>query len=182
MDGYGCGATLWVTWKGCYDALNRVQREWNRADEREREADVEQAADQHVERLGQLLVERAVAVCVKAGEERGLQRREGVAEYIALAKRTRDKKNEQLQAEQQALAMDRLGLGGGGGGGGAFGGGSGGGAREWAVVKESEHVFTKKAKDWGFREFMPLKKLEDERAGYLNEGTITIGVQLEQRP
>ena len=50
------------------------------------------------------------------------------------------------------------------------------------MVKESEHVFTKKAKDWGFREFMPLKKLEDERAGYLNEGTITIGVQLEQRP
>ena len=74
------------------------------------------------------------------------------------------------------------GGGGGAGGGGGFGGGSGGGVREWSVVKESEHVFTKKAKDWGFREFMPLKKLEDERAGYLNEGTITIGVQLEQRP
>ena len=51
-----------------------------------------------------------------------------------------------------------------------------------SVVKESVHAFCKRAKDWGFREFMPLKKLEDERAGYLNEGTITIGVQLEQRP
>ena len=35
VDGYGCGATLWVTWKGCYDALNRVQREWNRHEERQ---------------------------------------------------------------------------------------------------------------------------------------------------
>ena len=37
------------------------------------------------------------------------KRREGVAEYIALALKTREKKNEQLQAEQLALAMDRLG-------------------------------------------------------------------------
>ena len=35
VDGYGCGATLWVTWKGCYDAVNRIQRDWNRHDERE---------------------------------------------------------------------------------------------------------------------------------------------------
>ena len=31
VDGYGCGATLWVTWKGCYDGANRIQREWNRS-------------------------------------------------------------------------------------------------------------------------------------------------------
>ena len=35
VDGYGCGATLWVTWKGCYDALNRVQRDWNKHEDRE---------------------------------------------------------------------------------------------------------------------------------------------------
>ena len=35
VDGYGCGATLWVTWKGCYDALHRVTREWNKHEERE---------------------------------------------------------------------------------------------------------------------------------------------------
>ena len=43
-------------------------------------------------------------------------------------------------------------------------------------MKESNHVFFKRAKDWGFREFMQLDKLEDPSAGFLNEGTITIGV------
>ena len=32
------------------------------------------------------------------------------------------------------------------------------------IVKESDHVFTKRAKDWGFREFMPLEKLRDPQA------------------
>jgi len=35
VDGYGAGATLWVTWKGCYDGGGRVQRDWNRHEERE---------------------------------------------------------------------------------------------------------------------------------------------------
>jgi len=35
VDGYGAGATLWVAWKGCYDGANRIQRDWNRHDERE---------------------------------------------------------------------------------------------------------------------------------------------------
>ena len=35
VDGYGCGATLWVTWKGCYDGIHRIQREWNHHEERE---------------------------------------------------------------------------------------------------------------------------------------------------
>ncbi len=36
VDGYGAGATLWVTWRGCYDGGGRVQRDWNRHEERER--------------------------------------------------------------------------------------------------------------------------------------------------
>ena len=48
-----------------------------------------------------------------------------------------------------------------------------------SVVKESQHSFCKRAKDWGFREFMPLDKLEDPHEGFLNEGTISIGVHLE---
>ncbi len=51
-----------------------------------------------------------------------------------------------------------------------------------SVVKESQHAFCKRAKDWGFREFMPLDKLEDPREGFLNEGTITIGVFLDITP
>ena len=35
VDGYGCGATLWVTWQGQYDGANRIQRDWNRAEERD---------------------------------------------------------------------------------------------------------------------------------------------------
>jgi len=49
---------------------------------------------------------------------------------------------------------------------------------EETVVKESQHSFSKRAKDWGFREFMPLDKLEDPISGYLNEDALTIGVQL----
>mmetsp|Transcript_36892 Transcript_36892/g.61113 ORF Transcript_36892/g.61113 Transcript_36892/m.61113 type:complete len:478 (+) Transcript_36892:72-1505(+) len=48
-----------------------------------------------------------------------------------------------------------------------------------SVVKESQHAFCKRAKDWGFREFMPLDRLEDPQAGYLNECGVTIGVLLE---
>ena len=29
MDGYGCGATLWVTWQGSYDQVKRMDREWS---------------------------------------------------------------------------------------------------------------------------------------------------------
>uniref|UniRef100_A0A7S0JII2 MATH domain-containing protein n=1 Tax=Calcidiscus leptoporus TaxID=127549 RepID=A0A7S0JII2_9EUKA len=47
------------------------------------------------------------------------------------------------------------------------------------IVKESDHVFTKRAKDWGFREFMPLEKLRDPQAGFLNDDAITVGVLLE---
>ena len=25
VDGYGCGATLWVTWKGSYDQIKKVE-------------------------------------------------------------------------------------------------------------------------------------------------------------
>ena len=35
VDGYGCGATLWVTWKGSYDQIKKVEREWNKHEERE---------------------------------------------------------------------------------------------------------------------------------------------------
>ena len=35
VDGYGCGATLWVTWKGCYDGTNKIARDWNRHEERD---------------------------------------------------------------------------------------------------------------------------------------------------
>lgn len=35
VDGYGCGATLWVTWKGSYDQVKKVEREWNKHEERE---------------------------------------------------------------------------------------------------------------------------------------------------
>eukprot|EP00325_Prymnesiales_sp_UTEX-LB-985_P014454 CAMPEP_0174754842 /NCGR_PEP_ID=MMETSP1094-20130205/105945_1 /TAXON_ID=156173 /ORGANISM="Chrysochromulina brevifilum, Strain UTEX LB 985" /LENGTH=687 /DNA_ID=CAMNT_0015960725 /DNA_START=61 /DNA_END=2124 /DNA_ORIENTATION=- len=35
VDGYGCGATLWVVWKGCYNGGGRIEREWNRHEERE---------------------------------------------------------------------------------------------------------------------------------------------------
>ena len=35
VDGYGCGATLWVTWKGALDQRERVQREWARHDDRD---------------------------------------------------------------------------------------------------------------------------------------------------
>jgi len=35
VDGYGCGATLWVTWKGSYDQIKKVEREWNQHEERE---------------------------------------------------------------------------------------------------------------------------------------------------
>lgn len=60
---------------------------------------------------------------------------------------------------------------------------AGGGARfvnvDGSVVKESQHNFCKRAKDWGFREFMPLEKLEDAQAGFLNGDAITIGVYLE---
>jgi len=35
VDGYGCGATLWVTWKGSYDQVKKVERDWNRHEERE---------------------------------------------------------------------------------------------------------------------------------------------------
>ena len=48
-----------------------------------------------------------------------------------------------------------------------------------SVVKESVHTFCKRAKDWGFREFMPLDKLVDPQAGFVNEGTITLGVFIE---
>ena len=48
-----------------------------------------------------------------------------------------------------------------------------------SVVKESQHQFNRRAKDWGFREFMPLEKLEDPQAGFLNEDAITIGVYLD---
>ena len=49
-----------------------------------------------------------------------------------------------------------------------------------SVVKESVHAFCKRAKDWGFREFMSLDQLTDPSAGFLNEGgAITLGVWLE---
>ena len=35
VDGYGCGATLWVVWKGCYDGTHKIEREWNKHEERE---------------------------------------------------------------------------------------------------------------------------------------------------
>ena len=35
VDGYGCGATLWVTWKGSYDQVKKVEREWNKHEDRE---------------------------------------------------------------------------------------------------------------------------------------------------
>jgi len=35
VDGYGCGATLWVTWQGSYDQVNRLQRDWCRHDARD---------------------------------------------------------------------------------------------------------------------------------------------------
>ena len=47
------------------------------------------------------------------------------------------------------------------------------------VVKENVHIFCKREKDWGFCEFMPLQRLEDPLAGYINEGTITLGVFIE---
>lgn len=48
-----------------------------------------------------------------------------------------------------------------------------------SVVKESCHAFCKRAKDWGFREFMQLSQLEDTSAGFINEGTCSVGVWLE---
>ena len=48
-----------------------------------------------------------------------------------------------------------------------------------SVVKESCHAFCKRAKDWGFREFMPLASLEDPAAGFINGHTISLGVWLE---
>jgi len=58
--------------------------------------------------------------------------------------------------------------------------GDGGGINaQETVVKESVHTFCKRAKDWGFREFMPLERLEDPQAGFINEGTITLGVFIE---
>ena len=47
------------------------------------------------------------------------------------------------------------------------------------AVKESVHIFCKRAKDWGFREFMPLAQLEDTSLGFLNGHTISLGVWLE---
>ena len=58
------------------------------------------------------------------------------------------------------------------------GGGGYANARK-SVVKDSEHSFCKRAKDWGFREFMPLELLEDPHGGFLNDDSITIGVWLE---
>ena len=49
-----------------------------------------------------------------------------------------------------------------------------------SVVKESCHAFCKRAKDWGFREFMSLEQLTDPSAGFVNEGgAITLGVWLQ---
>ena len=48
-----------------------------------------------------------------------------------------------------------------------------------SVVKESVHAFCKRAKDWGFREFMPLDQLEDPAAGFVNEGAVTLGVWIQ---
>ena len=47
------------------------------------------------------------------------------------------------------------------------------------VVKESAHTFCKRAKDWGFREFVAVEKLIDPRGGFCNGGSISIGVQIE---
>ena len=46
-------------------------------------------------------------------------------------------------------------------------------------MKESVHAFCKRAKDWGFREFMPLEQLEDSNAGFINGHSISLGVWLE---
>ena len=51
--------------------------------------------------------------------------------------------------------------------------------RPASVVKESCHAFCKRAKDWGFREFMPLDQLEDPAAGFVNEGAVTLGVWIQ---
>lgn len=44
VDGYGVGATLWVTWQGQYDGSNRIDRAWNKHEERD-------ALQQRLERL-----------------------------------------------------------------------------------------------------------------------------------
>ena len=74
----------------------------------------------------------------------------------------------------------------GSGGSGGGGGGSGGSCpplnADESVVKESVHVFCKRAKDWGFREFMPRSLLDDserECNGFINGHTLSIGVQLD---
>ena len=50
VDAYGVGATLWVTWKGAYDQANKVEREWNRHDDRE-------ALQERLERLAERAAE-----------------------------------------------------------------------------------------------------------------------------
>lgn len=58
------------------------------------------------------------------------------------------------------------------------------------AIKEASHCFCKRAKDWGFREFMPLEQqddpkaayINDPRAGFLNEGTLSLGVHIETLP
>lgn len=50
VDGYGCGATLWVTWKGSYDQIKKVEREWNKHEDRELlQEKIEQLANKAVQ-------------------------------------------------------------------------------------------------------------------------------------
>ena len=50
VDGYGCGATLWVVWKGCYNGGGKLEREWNRHEERAKlQARLEQLATKALE-------------------------------------------------------------------------------------------------------------------------------------
>jgi len=58
------------------------------------------------------------------------------------------------------------------------------------AIKEASHSFCKRAKDWGFREFMPLygtatesntAGLLDPQAGFLNEGMLSLGVFIENQ-
>ena len=57
------------------------------------------------------------------------------------------------------------------------------------ALKDASHSFCRRAKDWGFREFMPLFQQEDASAayvydalgGFLHEGTLSLGVLIEEQ-
>ena len=84
------------------------------------------------------------------------------------------------------------------GGEGDGGGGGGGGGEQvrmpmhvaGCATKEATHHFCKRAKDWGFRDLLPLFEQEDPKApyllnplgGFLNDGTISLGVFIEGLP